>query len=123
MNSGLDLAHGEAVKGNRARGFVIRIGTEANGACHGRDGERIDEILEAIDTERAMNGDRCGRLWRAIHPGHGVSMWQVGLLWGLKRSGFQDADLRCGQCGCTSTGFDQESSARGVQEFSSFPMP
>jgi hypothetical protein len=120
MDFGWDLTHGEAVERDRMRRFAGGVGADAGRFCDGRDGERIDERLDAIYAQRAMDGD-CG--WRrcgVIHAGHEVGMCEAGRL--LRECGFEGSDLGCGEgCGAAA-GFEEDFSARGSHVCLSFPI-
>ena len=105
MDVGCHLAHREAVEVDGMGGIIHRISTNSNGLRDRRDGERIDEWLQAIDAKGAMNWDFPGRRRRMVHPGHLVALGDGGRL--LKGSGLEDTHLGCGQhCG-TAASFEE----------------
>jgi hypothetical protein len=83
MNARFDTAHGEAVEVYRLRRWALgnRVGIWAHPRWlgDGRDGERIDEGLEAIDKERVMDGSSTGRRGWAGHGSHVMGVQGCGL--------------------------------------------
>jgi hypothetical protein len=78
---------------------------EADGFGDRRNGDRVNEWLEAVDQKRAVNRAWAGLRGGSGHGGHVVAGHRIGLLGG------EDAAFEGGKCGCPSAAFDQELSA------------
>jgi len=119
MDSGRDLTHGEAIKGDGVGGFSGRIEARTGRFRDWRNGEWIDEWLQRVYAERAMYGNCSGRSG-AVPAGHDVVVGKARGL--LRERRLEGTDLGRGQGGGAAGGFEEELSTRGWQECFSFPM-